>query len=377
MTRWVPRGPRVAVGEAIEIVAALRRGSGVAQSHVAEATHWSADEPLTTLVVDRAAWVEANVSSFQRVFAQADEAESVETHEIHRDAPSSESGASQAGLAGDSAEAGAEEPGEETKGESGSGPRRAVEEASFSPIDAIRQVADTCSAYLSASTLTGVLGLLSTRVLGQFDPFTAKPTLLLNAPTVWAISRDIDVDRVEFSTWVCLHEMVHRFQFANAPWLTNYLVERIGRTIADAPSLTHNIIERVRDRDDAPAPTSFGDFVVGPQNRETFAELTAAMSLIEGYADFMMDRTEAVVDVSRIRSRFNNRRESRGWGRVVKAVTGMADKMAQYKAGSTFCREVERKVGVDGLNAAFASPATLPSSEELAAPHLWVARVHG
>jgi uncharacterized protein (DUF2342 family) len=51
--------------------------------------------------------------------------------------------------------------------------------------------------------------------------------------------------------------------------------------------------------------------------------------------------------------------------------------MAQYRDGAVFVRGVQDRVGVDGFNAIWTSPDTLPLPEEIADPAAWVARVHG
>ena len=53
----------------------------------------------------------------------------------------------------------------------------------------------------------GLLGFLSSKVLGQFDPFH-DPTgrLLLVAPNIVHVERELSVDQMDFRLWVCLHE---------------------------------------------------------------------------------------------------------------------------------------------------------------------------
>src|SRR5690625_1430041 len=67
----------------------------------------------------------------------------------------------------------------------------------------------------AAVELAALLGLLSTRVLGQFDPFTSR--LFLVAPNIVATRRALGVDEADFAMWVALHEQTHAVQFAAAP----------------------------------------------------------------------------------------------------------------------------------------------------------------
>ncbi len=51
--------------------------------------------------------------------------------------------------------------------------------------------------------------------------------------------------------------------------------------------------------------------------------------------------------------------------------------MRQYADGAVFVRGVVDKVGMEGFNAVWTSPGTLPAPEEIADPGAWVRRVHG
>src|SRR5690625_7934813 len=61
-----------------------------------------------------------------------------------------------------------------------------------------------------------VLAFLSTKVLGQFDPFWTGDDvgrLLLVAPNIVQVERELKLDQRDFRLWVCLHEETHRVQF--------------------------------------------------------------------------------------------------------------------------------------------------------------------
>src|SRR5690606_33513820 len=74
-----------------------------------------------------------------------------------------------------------------------------------------------------------LLSFLSSKVLGQFDPFHGEAgRLLLVAPNVVHLERELDVDPTDFRLWVCLHEETHRVQFAAVPWMREHLRSLIG-----------------------------------------------------------------------------------------------------------------------------------------------------
>ncbi len=69
-----------------------------------------------------------------------------------------------------------------------------------------------------------LLGFLASKVLGQFDPFHAPSgRLLLVAPNIVHVERELGVDPADFRLWVCLHEETHRVQFTAVPWMRDHL----------------------------------------------------------------------------------------------------------------------------------------------------------
>ncbi|GEA88104.1 zinc-dependent metalloprotease [Cellulomonas cellasea] len=345
--RLATPGPRTTRDEAAALVEGLRAAADAAPGHVARITGLTpapGRSPATVHVVDRPAWARANT----RLMAS-----------MTRDVPV---------------------------------PR---------PVPA--------PARLAAATQVGaVLALLSGKVLGQFDPFTADAQapggrLLLVAPNVLQAERAMRLDPADFRLWVCLHEQTHALQFAAAPWLADHLRTRSGTLLAGLSGDA----ERTRDKgrrghgthDDDPTLLDLLQRVAGalggpddgrgildllpPGQRELVDEVGAVMALLEGHADVAMDAVgrSVVPSVRRIRARFEARRDagarSRGPERVVRRLLGLDAKLAQYRDGAAFVRAVRTAVGTDGLNAVWAAPEHLPSAREIAEPGAWVRRVHG
>ncbi|AEG45362.1 zinc-dependent metalloprotease [Isoptericola variabilis] len=239
-----------------------------------------------------------------------------------------------------------------------------------------------------------VLALLSTKVLGQFDPYgDARGRLLLVAPNVLAAERSLGVRPADFRLWVCLHEQTHALQFATAPWLADHLRGRLGELLQDvtrssmgmarAPlheklAFVGRAVVRVL-RGDGRSPL---DGVLGPDQRRELEEITAVMALLEGHADVMMDAVgpRVVRSVATIRAKFERRRQGEGAPPLdlfLRRLLGMDAKLAQYRDGARFVRAVEEQVGRDGLNAVWAEAANLPTAREIADARAWVRRVHG
>jgi putative hydrolase len=108
--------------------------------------------------------------------------------------------------------------------------------------------------------------------------------------------------------------------------------------------------------------------------------MQAAMSLIEGHAEHVMDAVGAEVlpSLPRLRAALNARRMNRGlpW-RVLERLLGLELKLRQYETGRRFCDAVVDQGGPQALARVWSGPQALPSAEELAEPALWLARVQG
>jgi uncharacterized protein (DUF2342 family) len=82
--------------------------------------------------------------------------------------------------------------------------------------------------------------------------------------------------------------------------------------------------------------------------------------------------------VATIRSRFTARRRGGGLlDRILRSLLGVEAKVRQYAVGAAFTRHVVGAVGMDGFNAVWTSPETVPTRAELADPDLWLRRVAG
>ena len=82
---------------------------------------------------------------------------------------------------------------------------------------------------------------------------------------------------------------------------------------------------------------------------------------------------EGVEDIS---ARFHERRQRRsGFERAVLRLTGMDLKLEQYAKGERFVRAVAEARGRPALARIWDGPISLPTSEEIADPDRWIARV--
>jgi coenzyme F420 biosynthesis associated uncharacterized protein len=332
-------GPRLEPEQAEATVRELREAAARAEVFVAEHTDLVAPPGTAPVsVVGRAGWIQANADAFRVLLAPITD-------------------------------------------------RLSEKKSGSSPLDAV-------GSRLAGLELGAMLGFLAGKVLGQYDPYLAEHQhdarqvgrLLLVAPNIVEVEQALGVVPSDFRLWVCLHEETHRVQFGAVPWMREHLRDEIDTVLAGTPLELGEMLGRVLRlggdlldvaRQDGP---SLLDLVQTPEQREVVDRLTAVMALLEGHADVVMDDVgpDVVPTVATIRARFQQRRNSAiGLSRLFRRLLGLEAKMRQYRDGAAFVRAVQQQVGIEGFNAVWASPQTLPSPDEIANPAAWVTRVHG
>ena len=283
------------------------------------------------------------------------------------------------------------------------------------PSGGMRQAATALGAKLTGAEVGSVLAFFSTRVLGQFDPFggaagrggdgAAGGRLLLVAPNIVRVERQLGVYPPDFRLWVCLHEETHRAQFGSVPWLRDHLLDGLAALVAELELEPVQMITRVREALRRPPPSvppgnagvpaervetgdsavtrtarrSLLDMVRTPEQRAAMDRLTAVMTLLEGHATYVMDGVGPLVvpSVAEISREFARRRSAHRIrpDALLRKVLGLDAKMRQYRDGERFVRAVVGEVGMDGFNRIWTSPNTLPTMAEIAQPATWVRRV--
>lgn len=234
----------------------------------------------------------------------------------------------------------------------------------------------------TALQMGAVLAWLSGKVLGQYEAFGGQGRLLLVAPNIVHAERQLNVPPVDFRLWVCLHEETHRVQFGAVPWLSAYFTDEVHSYLraldTDAGSTIGRLVGALRRG--TRGSGGLIDLVQTDEQREILNRLTALMSLLEGHADVVMDAVgpRVVPSVETIRERFDQRRQSAGTlDGALRRLLGLDAKLRQYVEGAAFVRAVVETVGMDGFNAVWSGPESLPRPHEIADPRAWIARVHG
>lgn len=263
--------------------------------------------------------------------------------------------------------------------------------------DSMRGEQRVLGTAVATAESAALLAMMSTRVLGQFDPYGGVTAgrggrLLLVAPNILEVGTAMGVVAPDFRLWVCLHELTHAAQFRAAPWLADYLkgeVTELASAMTDSEKAASRgaalvrvgAVLRAGYRAARGLPGgSIVDAVLTPDQHAHVDRITAVMALVEGHADVTMDAVGPAIvpSVEHLREVFDQRRQSPRRGtRVIGRLLGLTDKMAQYRDGAIFVRAVVASVGMEGMSAAWTEPALLPTPHELKEPALWVRRVHG
>jgi coenzyme F420 biosynthesis associated uncharacterized protein len=233
-----------------------------------------------------------------------------------------------------------------------------------------------------------VMGYMSTRVLGQYDVSLlgadTEPRLLFVTPNTAHAVRDLDVDAEAFGRWISAHELTHVFQFQGVPWLREHmsgLLRRYVETLevriqngspGGLPSLPDpaRLVETFRDG-------GFAALVQNPEQRALMEEVQAAMSVVEGYAEHVMDAIapDFVPGHEELRAAMDRRRRSRSAPqRIIERLLGFDVKLRQYEQGKRWADAVAAEAGIEGLNRVWTSPEALPSADELQHPGQWLER---
>jgi coenzyme F420 biosynthesis associated uncharacterized protein len=238
------------------------------------------------------------------------------------------------------------------------------------------------------------VGYGARKVLGQYDVALVDsdraPRLLFVGPNLANTHAELGETPELFLRWIAIHETTHAVQFTSVPWLRGHLMGLLAELIGGASdqidrASLQGLAKRLFTTDPRRTIRSLlhGDFariLAGPEQAGVLDRLQAAMSVIEGHAEHVMDAAAASTDpgYARLRERLEVRRARRGGlGEVISRLLGMEMKLRQYRLGKAFCDAVAAEAGIDGLNHVWSAPEALPSADELERPGLWLERMAG
>jgi putative hydrolase len=243
------------------------------------------------------------------------------------------------------------------------------------------------SPLLMGAQVGTVLGFLAQHVLGQYDvavPRSGPGTLLFVAANIAAFERDWSLEPTEFRTWVALHEVTHRFEFAQ-PWARGRFSEILDDFLStlriDMEGMTNQLqmmdgadpeaLQALMGSDQGLFGTELDD-----EQRIKLARIQAFIAAAEGYADHVMHAVgrELLGSYGRIEEAMRRYREDEDSDPVFERLLGIEMKRERYAQGRAFCDAVAEQTDEATLSGMWGSAEAMPSLPEIQEPLLWLAR---
>jgi coenzyme F420 biosynthesis associated uncharacterized protein len=252
----------------------------------------------------------------------------------------------------------------------------------------VAQMLGQLSPLLLGAQVGTVLGTLAQQVLGQYDIAVPRPdgagALLFVVPNIARFEKEWSLDPTEFRTWIAIHEVTHRFEFAR-PWA----LTRFRELIDDFTSTLTLDVEELQQRLaslDPSNPEGMQEMLAGQESlfgavmddeqRLKLRRVQAFMTASEGYGDHVMHALGAQMlpSYARIDEAMRRYRETEHVDPVFERLLGIEVKREQYRLGRSFCDTVVELTDEATLARMWDSAEALPSMPELEEPRLWLAR---
>ncbi|MFB6110903.1 MAG: zinc-dependent metalloprotease [Halobacteriaceae archaeon] len=226
----------------------------------------------------------------------------------------------------------------------------------LAPLDEGAPVLPGVARVANTGSMAAALAFLGNNVLGQYDPLLladGDPELYVVHPNVGRTAAALELPVARFRRWIVFHEVTHAAEFEAAPWLADYLEDRV----TEAVDILQN--EGLR----------------APRGDGPLGELDTAMTAVEGYAELLMDEAfdEPYAD---LRAKLEARRNGGGpVTRLLRRLLGLGLKRRQYERGAAFFEAIAEARGVEGAGIVWERPETLPTDAELDDPASYLDRI--
>jgi putative hydrolase len=239
-----------------------------------------------------------------------------------------------------------------------------------------------------------MIGYLAQHALGRYDlplptgptPDGDDPSLVFVVPNIDAFEEAWSLPRDDLRFYLAIHEVVHAAE-RSVPWVRSRLV-RLATEYVSTYEIDPMAFQEEFGDIDPTDPSSFEALTASPERilgamqsplqaapREELQRLT---SVIEGYADNVLDRLgrRLVPSFQQIHEAKLRHWVERGEAdRFIESLLGLKLEREHYERGQAFCEGVVERAGVDGLNRLWGDESMLPTASELEAPGLWLARI--
>ncbi len=282
------------------------------------------------------------------------------------------------------------EPGEIESGEPGApgAPGGPAGASPFGP-EMLGSIMQMLAPALLGMQAGSMIGYLAQHALGRYDlplPTSDEPSLCFVVQNIDAFEEAWSLERADLRFYLALHEVVHAAE-RSRPWVRERLV-RLSTEYVSAYEVDSSALESRFGEIDPNDPSSFEkiaeepDALLGamrsPRQEEPRRQLQLLTSVLEGYADSVLERVGArlIPTFAQIHEAMQRHRVERGEAeRFIEDLLGLKLERHHYEQGEAFCRGVIERAGPEGLNRLWEAERMLPTPAELEAPGLWLARI--
>jgi len=242
-------------------------------------------------------------------------------------------------------------------------------------------------------TIGSMVGLLAKRSFGQYDVPLPRPTdrgLMIVPGNIDAFASDWSLDLDEVRMWILIRELVIDTMF-QVPHVRDTVHSLVRDFVASFRPDPNAITERLAGLDAgdpqemmASLQRLLGDpelllgAVRSPEQSEIQPRLDAMLGLVIGWSDHMTDTIGSMVlgNPTRIAEAVRRQRIEAGDETVfVEKLLGLHLNRRQVERGRHFVNGILERSGAEGMRALYKGVEYLPTSAELDAPGLWLARI--
>lgn len=233
-----------------------------------------------------------------------------------------------------------------------------------------------------------VLGTLATGVSGTYDvpmPVADEGAVDLILPTIDAFADSYGLDRRETRLWAALHQAAHRSLFEATPGVSAHFFALFHNYVAALQVDLSGAFDRLRSLDmadparlrDALEQEGFFGLIDSPAAADALAKLQRFLSVLEAYAGQAVEAAATrMSSAARISEAMSRRAADGGPGqKMFQRFIGVEVPADAIRTADTFCRAVLVAAGWPALSRVWEDPESLPTTEELAEPSLWIGRV--
>lgn len=234
-----------------------------------------------------------------------------------------------------------------------------------------------------------MLGHLSRRALGQYDlPLPRRPAdqLLIVPANLDAFAEEWSLAGDDLRLWVCLQEVTLHAVLGRPhvrARLADLINEYVSRFEVDPEALEMSL-GNIDPTDPAAlqkvlgSPETLLGAMRSPGQQETLTRIETLTAVISGYVDHIMDSVGRglIGSYGQITEALRRRRvEASDGDRFAARLLGLELGRGQYERGANFIRGVVERAGDEGLARLWMTERELPTTAEVDAPGLWLARI--